>query len=79
MSHRTPLCIAVEICFVDAAVFLTHQNPEAALICNGIGMTPLQCTLEDFEPNQILTAILASNPTTVRQLDDEGALGAEGR
>ena len=72
MSKRTPLFIAVEFCFVDAAVFLCHQNPEAALVRNGIGMTPLQYTLEDFEPNQILSAILSSNPMTAKQLDAEG-------
>jgi len=71
-SRRTPLFIAVEIFFVDAAVFLTHQSPEAALIRNGIGMTPIQYALEDFEPNQILSAILASNPMATQQLDNEG-------
>ena len=51
MDKRTPLFIAVEFCFLDATVFLSRQNPEVALIRNGIGTTPLQLTLEDFGPN----------------------------
>ena len=51
---------------------LSYQNPEASLVRNGIGMTPLQHELEDYEPIQILSTILTSNHMNVKHVDEEG-------
>ena len=69
---RTPLFIAAEYCFEEAAVFLSYQRPETSLIPNQAGTTPLRHALEDSASNHILTAILKSNPMAIMQPDEYG-------
>ena len=71
-DRRTPLFIAAEYFFEEAAVFLSYQRPEASLIPNRVGMKPIQHALEGFGSNHILNAILKSNPMTIMQPDEDG-------